>query len=353
MALRRHRIIRTMTARRAWRIGFAGFGNVNRALASLLLDCRDEMERRHGLAFTPVLAGTKRRGAIVSERGLDLPAILEDGWSGGPALDEALEHAAIDLLFEATPLEPRTGEPATTRLRRLLDRGVAVVSANKGPLAFAAAELLALARRRSCGFRFESTVADCLPVFDLFEAVLPAGRIERFEGVLNTTSNRVLHAMAEGRSLDDAVRGAQQAGVAEAEPSHDLDGWDQAVKGVIVANVLCGRDLRPRDVERTPVSAVDLDWLRREERDGATVRLAVTGGRAEPVRVAPIAFPPGSFLSTLGAGALGACFETDRAGTLRVASAESTVAQTAYGMLSDFVAIHQGRLFVPSPLLGS
>lgn len=339
-----------MTHPRTWRIGFAGFGNVNRALATLLLDRRDEIEGRFGLSFTPVLAGTKRRGALVSERGIDLAAALADGWPEGPPLDEALDGTPIDLLFEATPLEPKTGEPATSRLRRLLDRGVAVVSANKGPLAFAAAELLDLAQKRKCGFRFESTVADCLPVFDLFEAAMPAGRLLRFEGVFNSTSNRVLHAMAEGRSLEEAVREAQRLGVAEADPAHDLDGWDQAVKGVIVANVLCGENLRPRDVERTPVSEVDLDWLRREERQGKTVRLAVSGGRGMPVRVAPIAFPPGSFLATLGAGALGASFETELAGTLRVGSADSTVAQTAYGMLTDFVAIHQGRLAVPSPL---
>jgi homoserine dehydrogenase len=340
-----------MTARRTWRIGFAGFGHVHRALAALLLERRDELVARHGLAFVPTLVADRRRGAHVSAAGIDLAAALRDGWPPGPALDDAVDGAPIDLLFEGTPLDPQTGEPALARLRRALGRGVAVVSATKGPLAFGAAELLRLARDRGCGFRFESTVADCLPVFDLCEAVLPSGRLLRFEGVLNSTSNRVLHAMAEGTTLDEAVREAQRLGVAEANPAHDLDGWDHAVKGVIVANVLCGANLRPADVERTPVVAVDLDWLRREERSGRTVRLAVSGGLDQPVRVAPTAYEPNAFLATLGAGALGASFETELAGTLRVASADSTVAQTAYGMLSDFVAIHQGRLFVPSPLL--
>src|SRR6185503_800827 len=97
----------------------------------------------------------------------------------------------LDLLFEGTPLDPLTGEPATTGVRRALDRVVAVVTANKGPLAFAAADLRKAARQRRCGFRFVSTVADCLPIFDLFDAVLPLGRLLRFEGVVNSTSNRV------------------------------------------------------------------------------------------------------------------------------------------------------------------
>src|SRR5262245_25495198 len=259
-----------VTRPREWRIGFAGFGNVHRALAAILLERRDELGRRDGLRFVPVLAGTKRRGTLQDDRGLDLAAALADGWSGGPPLDQALEVAAIDLLFEGTTLEPTTGEPATGRLRRMIDRGVAVVSANKGPLAFAAADLLKAARARGCGFRFESTVADCLPVFDLFESVLPVGRLLAFEGVVNSTSNRVLQAMAEGQTLEAAVAEAQRIGVAEADPTNDLDGWDQAVKGVIMANVLCGEDVRPKDVDRTPVSAVDLDWVRREQRAGKT-----------------------------------------------------------------------------------
>jgi homoserine dehydrogenase len=340
-----------MTRPRAWRIGFAGFGNVHRALAALLVERRGELEARHGLVYTTTLIGSRRRGTVVSASGIDLAAALRDGWPQGPPLDEALEGAPLDLLFEGTPLDPRTGEPATSRVRRALDRGVAVVTANKGPLAFAAADLLKTARERGCGFRFESTVADCLPIFDLFEAVLPLGRLLRFEGVVNSTSNRVLHAMAGGTTMADAVREAQRIGIAEADPSNDLDGWDQAVKGVILANVLCGENLRPKDVERTPVSAVDLDWLRREEKAGRTVRLSVEGGRGEAVRVTPKAHAPGSFLSTLGSGALGISLETELAGTMRIASADSSVAQTAYGQLGDFVAIHQGRLFVPSPLL--
>src|SRR4029077_3713649 len=160
-------------------------------------------------------------------------------------------------------------------------------------------------------FRFGAPGADSLPVFDLFESVLPVGRLVRFEAVLNSTSNRVLHAVAQGIPLDEAVREAQRLGVAEATPSHDLDGWDHAVKGVIVANVLCGENLRPGDVERIPVSSVDLDWLRHQQEKGKCVRLGVTGGRGESIRVAPVAYSPGDFLATLGAGALGASFDTE------------------------------------------
>ncbi len=336
--------------RRRWRLGFIGFGAVNRALARLLLERRGEIERRHGLTFEVTLVATARWGAWVGPAGLDLGRALASGWSSPLATLEAIEAAPLDLIFEGTPLDPAAGEPATTHARAALRRGVSVVSANKGPVAFAAGELFDLARRTGAGFRFESAVADCLPVFDLFEVAVPVGRVERFRGVLNSTSNHALQAVLRGQTVEAAVAEMRRAGLAEADPSHDLDGWDQAVKAVILANVLLGRDLRPGDVERVPLAAVDLDRLRAEQRAGRTVRLAASGAREGPVRVGPEAFEPGDFLASLSGFSLGLTLETELAGTIHVASVDPGVEQTAYGMLTDLVAIHQGRRLVPSPL---
>lgn len=336
---------------REWRIGFVGFGSVNRALARRLAERRQELAARVGIEFRVTLIATARRGALVEAKGIDPAAVFESGWSGGPAAVEAIRKAPVDLIFEGTTLDPAAGEPATSHVRAALERGVSVVSANKGPLAFAARELLHLARRTGAGFRFESSVADCLPVFDLCETAVPIGGMSSFEGVLNSTSNLVLQAAARGTPLEEAVREAQRQGIAEADPSNDLDGWDQAVKAVIVSNVLFGEDLRPKDVERTPLSEVDLGWLRSEEKAGRTVRLAASGGRGLKAKVAARAFPAGSFLATLGGGSLGIVFETELAGRIQVASSDPGVDHTAYGMLTDFVAIHQGRRLVPSPLL--
>src|SRR5207249_445680 len=237
--------------RRHFRLGFAGFGNVGRALARLLLARREELERRHGLTFAVTLLASARRGATIAPGGIDLEGALRDGWSSSGRLPEALSGAPLDLLCEATPLEPRTGEPALSHVRAALERGISVVTANKGPVAVAARDLFATARRSGAGFRFESAVADCMPVFNLVEAAVPVGRILRCRGVLNSTSNHVLQAVALGRPVGEAVAEMQRLGIAEADPSHDLDGWDQAVKIVILANVLMGRHLKTTDVERT------------------------------------------------------------------------------------------------------
>jgi homoserine dehydrogenase len=334
-----------------WRLGFAGCGSVNRALLGMLEAGRDELRRRHGLEFRVTMVATRRRGALVDPAGIPARAVAGDGWSGGPDTLAAIRDAPIDLLFEGTTLDPRTGEPATAHVRAALERGVSVVSANKGPVAFAARGLLALARSTGAGFRFESAVADCLPIFDLVEVAVPLGGVAGFRGVLNATSNLVLQAAAAGGDLQEAVRAAQRRGIAEADPSNDLDGWDQAVKAVILGNVLCGLDLKPSDVERTPLSAVDLDWVRAEGRAGRTVRLAASGGAGRAARVAPESLASGSFLATLGGGSLGLELDTAMAGTIKVASTDPGVEHTAYGMLTDLVAIHHGRRVVPSPLV--
>jgi homoserine dehydrogenase len=332
------------------RLGLIGLGHVNSALARLLLDRRAEIQERHGLAYEVTVVATARRGAWVDPSGIDLEKALQEGWKGGIATLEALRTAPLDLIFEATPLDPHAGEPATAHLREALGRGISVVSANKGPIAFAARELYALARQTRSGFRFESAVADCMPVFDLVEAAVPVGRVTAFRGVLNSTSNHVLQAVARGESAEAAIAEMRRRGFAEADPAHDLDGWDQAVKAVILANVLLGRDLRPKDVERVRLAEVDETWLRAEERAGRNVRLTASGGLEGPVRVGPESLPPGSFLASLSGTSLGLTLETDLAGTINVSSIEAGVVQTAYGMLSDFIAIHQGRRLVPSPL---
>src|SRR5207245_8736150 len=175
------------------------------APAHLLPGAGAEIETRHALAYRVTLIATARRGAGVDPSGIGIEEALREGGEGGIPAQDAIRTAPLDLIFEATPLEPGTGEPATSYLRAALGRGVSAVSANKGPIAFAARELYALARKTGAGLRFESAVADCMPVFDLVEVAVPVGRVTAFRGVLNSTSNHVLQAVARGESAEAAI----------------------------------------------------------------------------------------------------------------------------------------------------
>jgi homoserine dehydrogenase len=246
------------------RLAVLGFGNVGRAFARLLLRKAPTLEADYDLTCSVVGLMTARHGAAVEPEGVNLQRALAVYESGG-ALDELSSipppddgvlfvHACpADVLIELTPLNLSDGEPAVTHVRTALEKGMHVISANKGPLAFAYRELCQLAVSQERAFLYESTVMDGAPVFGVARAGLPAARVLGFRGVLNSTTNYILTQMEGGASFAEAVEQAQAMGIAETDPSADVDGWDAAVKTVVLVNVLLGADIRPADVDRTGI----------------------------------------------------------------------------------------------------
>ena len=123
-------------------------------------------------------------------------------------------------------------------------------------------ELSSLAASRGLRFFFESAMMDGAPVFSLFREALPAIELRGFRGVINSTTTVILEAMQAGATFDDAIAEAQRLGVAETDPSADVDGIDAAVKVVEVVNVLMGGSLKLADVERTGIRGITPEQLR-------------------------------------------------------------------------------------------
>jgi homoserine dehydrogenase len=255
-----------------------------------------------------------------------------------------IRRVPADVLFEITPLEPRSGEPAIGHARRALGRGLHVVTANKGPVAYARRALLALARRRGVRFLHEGAVMDGTPIFNLAERCLPGARVTGFRGLLNSTTTRILSRMERGGSAQEALREAQAAGVTEADPSHDLEGWDAAVKGCVLANALMGAEVRPPQVRRRGITAITGAQARAALRSGHRLRLivrAVRGPKGVAVSVAPERVPVGDFLVSAGSdGAL--VLGTDLMGEVGIWEGAGGVDQTAYALLSDLLAVLDG-----------
>jgi homoserine dehydrogenase len=258
---------------------------------------------------------------------------------------EFIARVPAEVLVEVTTLDPLTGQPATRHVRQALARGLHVVTANKGPVAFALRSLRALAERRARLFLHEGAVMDGTPVFNLVARCLPGTRIESFRGTLNSTTNLVLSRMERGLGRDAAVREARRLGIAEADPRNDLDGWDAAVKGCALANALMGASIRPKQVRRRGISDVSLYDVRRALRAGFRTRLVVRGVRAKGrvrVSVAPERIPVGDPLSGSGPDAA-LVFRTDLMGEIGVFERGATVDQTAYALLSDLLEIVRHR----------
>jgi homoserine dehydrogenase len=340
------------------RVALIGFGAVGRAFAWLLLRKREEILQRYAVDMRVTGIITARRGAAWDPEGLDLAAALEVTEGGGdlsalsrsPAPRETLdfiEKCPADVVVEITVLDPRAGQPATDHVRAALRAGRHVVTANKGPLAFAYRELRDLARSRGRAFLFESTVMDGAPLFSLVREGLPATHILGFRAILNSTTNFILTRMEEGIPFEEAVRQAQAIGIAEADPSNDIDGWDAAVKTCVLANVWMDADLRPDAVERTGIRGIGPEDLAAARREGRRIKLVCTAERSADggvrARVAPEAVPLEDLLAHVRGTSSVITLRTDTLKQLTLIEHEPEPAQTAFGILADLIAIAQGR----------
>ena len=210
---------------------------------------------------------------------------------------EALRLPCADgrvVVIETTVLDAERGEPATSHVRNALAAGAHVVTANKGPAAFAYHELAALADRAGRAWRFESAVMDGVPVFSLVADAMPAIRVSAFRGVVNTTCGYILAAIERGVPFADALAEMQRPGIAEADPSLDVDGWDAAAKAAALANVLLDARITPHDVDRAGIRDLDPAALAptARRRVGACGWSRTADATAIASRSAPL--PPGS-----------------------------------------------------------
>jgi homoserine dehydrogenase len=332
-------------------LALLGFGNVGQALARLLLQKRAELLERYALTFNVTGIGTARHGAAVDPQGLDLERALDlaarresvSALSGQPAPGDPLDmirRSRADVLFESTPVNYETGQPAVEYLRAALELGMHAITANKGPVVHAYRELTRLAESHGRRFYFESAVMDGAPIFSLFRAALPAARLTRFRGVLNSTTNLILSRMEAGEPFAEAVAYAQSIGIAETDPSGDIDGWDAAVKVAALATVLMDFPLKPAEVDRQGIRDIGPDEIARARSEGKRWKLVCSAERQGDrlaARVAPELVPPDSPLFSVERTTSVVQFETDVLGLLSIVEEDPGPHTTAYGMLADFV----------------
>ncbi|TLN09934.1 homoserine dehydrogenase, partial [bacterium] len=248
-------------------LAMLGFGNVGRAFVHLIQDKQALLERDFNLEL--ILTGilTAHHGAAIDSSGIDLTRALElaetgqslDLLSSQPAPRNGVEFiyaCSAQVLLENTPVNHHTGQPAISHLQAALNKGMHAITANKGPVVHAYRELTAQAAAQGKRFLFESAVMDGAPIFSLFRGPLPAVELMGFRGILNSCTNLLLERMENGESFDAAVDYARSIGIAETDPSADVDGWDAAIKVAALATVLMGIPLKPQQVEREGIRSI-------------------------------------------------------------------------------------------------
>ena len=339
------------------RIVLLGFGNVGREFVRLLLERKTELRREQGLEASVVAILTGRHGRVENARGIDLRKALRlvraDRWivaCGRPirgGSNAFLRRVRADVVVEVTPLRIAERQPAVDHIRAAFASGKHVITANKGPVVYHYARLRALARRHHVGFRYEGTVMDGAPVFNLFQETLRGAHVESFEGILNSTSNFILSEIEAGRSFEEGVAAARRMGFLETDPSMDLEGWDATAKACLIANVLMGGRLRPEGVPRQGVAGISAARVRDARALGRRLKQVARGwreGREVCASVGLVELPLDHPLAGVDGTSNGLLARTDMLREILISERNPGLRQTAFALYSDLIAIHEGRL---------
>jgi homoserine dehydrogenase len=312
-------------------------------LLRLLISKESELRRRYDVRWRLTAVASRRIGWVADPDGLNPIAALggrfPTGTNGPRNVKEWLEQGKVDVLFEASSLNAPTGQPAIDHLIAALESGAHAITANKGPIVHAYLQLTALAKEKKKQFLFESTVMDGVPIFSLFPLGLPATELRGFSGVLNSTTNVVLTEVERGRSFDEAVKRAQALGIAETDPTQDLDGWDAAVKVAALATVLMGVPTPVDSVHRTGIRDLSEEKIRSVRNSGMRYKLvcrAERRGDGVDCRVAPELLLLSDPMAGLEGTSSAIRFDLDVFG-LSLVEHNPGIEATAYGMLADFL----------------
>lgn len=340
-----------------------GFGNVARRFVWLLDERRDRLERdydlqpriigiatrRHGAAYAPAGIDPDRAVSLV-ERGEPLGSLNDAGAAPATGLEliaraAGRAGAAPTVVVETTPLRIDDARPAIDHVRAALQSRMHVVSANKGPVALAYRDLADLADRMRVRYLFEGAVMDGIPVFNLVRETMPAVTVTGFRGVVNSTTNYIITMLEEGGEFADALAEMQRQGIAEADPSLDVDGWDAAAKTAALVNVLMDGRLTPRDVERSGVRDLTGETVRAAMARGRRVRLVASARREDDrvrARVAPEELATDDPLALLRGMSNALFVESDLLGRVGITQLDGGLTQTAYALLADLVTVRRG-----------
>jgi len=253
----------------------------------------------------------------------------------------ATTDAPLRVVIETTTLGIENGRPAIDHVEAALASGCHVVTANKGPAAFAYAALSATARAAGLSFLFEGAVMDGVPVFNLVRETMPTSVVQRFRGIVNSTTNHILTALEHGEAFAPALTRMQALGIAEADPSLDVDGWDAAAKAAALANVFMGAGITPQDVVREGLGPDTAERAREARARGRRLRLIASGARGQRPSVALTELPPDDLLAGLRGQANALIVTTDILGDIAICQLDGDLRHTAYALLSDLVTVRR------------
>lgn len=336
-----------------------GFGGVGKAFLKLLQD-KQEYLKNEGLE--PVVNYVMNsRGGIYKKDGININHFLEFvehsddikdyhyGTSNGITFDDMLQNNDVDFLVEMTPTNKTTGEPGMTYITKALKNGINVVTSNKGPILLAYKKLKELAKANNVQLGIGCTTGGALPTINGGIMDLAGSDILSIEGVLNGTTNFIIDEIEKnGVTYKEALLKAQKQGIAETDPSLDVEGWDTAIKLLILTNVLMNDDktlndvsvkgitcITPEDVQKALSEGKKYKLIGKTIKEKDTIEISVNLEKVGPNN--PFFFVDGKNKAVR--------YQSDTLGDLTIIGGQSGVVAAAASVLRDILNINRGYRF--------
>ncbi|KZX17004.1 homoserine dehydrogenase [Methanobrevibacter cuticularis] len=326
-----------------------GFGAVGQGVAKAISLKKKEIKENFGFDIK-IVAVADSSGSAISQEGLNAELLLETKVNTGSVSNypqfgnndikgmDVLDSADYDCLVEATPTNIENGEPAKSLTLKAFTDKKDVVTSNKGHLALFFSELINEANKNKVQFKFEASVGGAMPILNFVEETLPSSKPESIIGILNGTTNYILSRMtSEGSSYKNTLEESQQLGIAETDPTQDVEGIDAACKTVILANSLLGIDCAYNDVEVTGISKISSEAIELASKEGYFIKLIAEVSK-NALKVSPRLVKKNSPYALEGTLNM-ATVKTDLADDVTVVGKGAGSLETASAILTDIINV--------------
>jgi homoserine dehydrogenase len=325
--------------KREIRVGICGCGVIGEGLVKVLLEHADVIRSRAGAPVRLAAVADKDPARLDIVRALDPNVGL---------LDDAFELAKrddVDIVVELIG-----GVDVAERLvRAALEANKHVVTANKALLAERGAALFDLAASNGCDLYFEAAVAGAIPVIRVIRESLASDHIRSVRGIINGTSNYILSSMAnEGAAFADALKAAQEAGFAEADPTLDITGGDAGHKLALIAGLAFGARVLPSDFLTEGIEQVDPRDIQYARNFGYVIRPLAVAERLESgaldLRVHPALVPKSDPLAHVDGALNAVAIQGEMVGPSFLSGLGAGAGPTATSVAGDIIDIAKNSL---------
>ena len=330
-----------------------GFGSVGQGVAKSLSLKKDLIKQKTGVSVKIVAAADSSTSAIC-EDGLDEELLIKTKTEKGKLSEypeygsninnlDVLDAVDYDCLIEATPTNIVDAEPALSLTLKAFKQGKDVVTSNKGHLALKFKEVVSAAEDAGVEFKYEASVGGAMPIINFTKDTLASCEIKSIIGILNGTTNYILSRMtSEGSAYEVILKESQELGIAETDPTQDVEGIDAACKTVILANSLLGIDATYSDVKVKGISDINSQAIELALKDDYLIKL-IAEVSPDNLQVSPRLVKKGSSYDVSGTLNM-ATIHTDLAGEVSVIGLGAGSLETASAMLTDLISILKNKL---------